>query len=414
MNNKSSETSIARGGFFAIDRRIVPVLIDIGMNAAVSYLILARGTGGDNRSTAWSINAIEQHTGISRAGAKAAIDALIGRGLIRQTKAGSRPKYLVLPAHEVAGAVAAPPASRPSEDEDPLLRHVGATWTEVSTYLSKRLLPLAAKGLVEHQPPRSFRRARFDAETVKPDWTWLPNSLIDSAAGEVAPIELLRQSHNLPALRLLILCYHAHDLAGYGGLHWRSVRRTYEGTRIRLKGEWTIWRFSPETKTAWPNRLPASAFMTGKAEGEAGKLTDTGWPSFWAALDLLEQLGLISTVAHLIEADSDDGAVIHPCPDGGEAGEEVEHAITAAAREAALALCGVSPTSDLAYSDGLLIPVRAHIEHAAVAGLYRLRYRPKTGATAAWLGQAGEWTEWRDTYLDIVDRLSPDALKRRA
>jgi hypothetical protein len=37
-----------RGGFFAVDRRAWARACGLGMNAAVAYLVLARGTGGDN------------------------------------------------------------------------------------------------------------------------------------------------------------------------------------------------------------------------------------------------------------------------------------------------------------------------------------------------------------------------------
>jgi hypothetical protein len=49
----------------------------LGLNPAVAYLVLARGSGADNRTTAWSVNAIEGYTGIGRPRAKKAIDALM-------------------------------------------------------------------------------------------------------------------------------------------------------------------------------------------------------------------------------------------------------------------------------------------------------------------------------------------------
>ena len=60
----------ARGGFFQIDRRTWARVCDLGMNPAAAYLVQASGTGGDNRTTSWSTNAIEKYTGISRGGQK--------------------------------------------------------------------------------------------------------------------------------------------------------------------------------------------------------------------------------------------------------------------------------------------------------------------------------------------------------
>ena len=65
-----------RGGFFAVDRRAWEKVCDLGLNPMVAYLVLARGTGADQRTTAWSVNAVEAYTGIGRPRAKGAIDAL--------------------------------------------------------------------------------------------------------------------------------------------------------------------------------------------------------------------------------------------------------------------------------------------------------------------------------------------------
>jgi hypothetical protein len=45
-----------RGDFFAVDRVVWSPVCKLGsINAAVAYLVLARGTGGDNRTTSWSV-----------------------------------------------------------------------------------------------------------------------------------------------------------------------------------------------------------------------------------------------------------------------------------------------------------------------------------------------------------------------
>src|SRR4051794_36430469 len=65
-----------RGGFFAIDRRAWAEACAAGMNAAVAYLVLARGTSRDNRTTAWSVQAVEKYTSISRGRAQQALELL--------------------------------------------------------------------------------------------------------------------------------------------------------------------------------------------------------------------------------------------------------------------------------------------------------------------------------------------------
>jgi hypothetical protein len=45
-------------GFFSIDRGAFRCAAVGGLNSAVAYLVMARGTGPDNRTTQWSVNAI--------------------------------------------------------------------------------------------------------------------------------------------------------------------------------------------------------------------------------------------------------------------------------------------------------------------------------------------------------------------
>ena len=58
---------------------------------------MARGTGPDNRTTQWSVNAIEKHTGISRPNAKKAVQDLLDRGIWKKTREGNHPSYEAVP-----------------------------------------------------------------------------------------------------------------------------------------------------------------------------------------------------------------------------------------------------------------------------------------------------------------------------
>ena len=92
------------GEFFAIDRRAWAMACKQGLNPAVVYLLLARGTGPDQRTTSWSVNAVENYTGISRPRARDGLEKLVQAGLVRITQGGTRPRYYLIPAHEVPGA----------------------------------------------------------------------------------------------------------------------------------------------------------------------------------------------------------------------------------------------------------------------------------------------------------------------
>ena len=105
-----SMTATGSGNFFAVDRRAWAIVCGVGMNAAVAYLVLARGTGGDQQTTSGSVNAIESHTGIGRPRPQNALKALASTRALRILKGGSRPRYFLVPPHKIPGAEGSPAA----------------------------------------------------------------------------------------------------------------------------------------------------------------------------------------------------------------------------------------------------------------------------------------------------------------
>lgn len=89
----SPEQKKGRGDFFAIPARNVARVCGLGMNPAVAYLVLARGTGRDNVTTSWSVQAIEKYTGIARSRAAQAVKVLRDSKIVTQTKGGTQPQY---------------------------------------------------------------------------------------------------------------------------------------------------------------------------------------------------------------------------------------------------------------------------------------------------------------------------------
>src|SRR5580658_6864721 len=95
---------MSRGQFFTIDRRTWGFLCDRNdLNAAAAYLVLATGTGVDNRGTSWSVQSLKEYAGISFERGKAAIKALCDRRLIRHAESSTRtkPRYELLTYAEI-------------------------------------------------------------------------------------------------------------------------------------------------------------------------------------------------------------------------------------------------------------------------------------------------------------------------
>ncbi|TQK00162.1 hypothetical protein [Herbaspirillum sp. SJZ107] len=82
-------------GFFAIGLAEWRQACEIGLNPAVAFLVLACGTGPDNRTSAWSANSVQTYGGIRWERAKPAIDQLIKAGLVTlaESSTKARPRY---------------------------------------------------------------------------------------------------------------------------------------------------------------------------------------------------------------------------------------------------------------------------------------------------------------------------------
>lgn len=105
---------LSNSRFFAIDRQAWHAVCDLGMNEAVSYLIIAAGTGRDHRTSGWSATAVEKYTGMHHVRAKEAIAQLVkcehltveAHGKLRRYKLliPEAPEYIWLPLTIVEGA----------------------------------------------------------------------------------------------------------------------------------------------------------------------------------------------------------------------------------------------------------------------------------------------------------------------
>ncbi len=371
-----------RGDFFAVDRRAWAETCRLGLNPGVAYLVLARFSGRDQRTTKAGANAVETHTGIARARAKAAIRALEQAGLVTEADGITR---RIVPAHELPG-VWRRPAHRPLAGKQRVVYDKVRRGEELTGAERQRVYPLIAGGWLAKGRDGTLRPTDEDAASeTRPDWIWLPNALVTGAAGEVPPLELVRQGGDPVALRVLADLYHAQNLTSDGGIHWRQIRGGFRRVKVGEQGPFVVWGFSPELTQAWSTAPFIEPHMTGEPD-EGGR--DQGWKRFWSAWTTLQSLGLVEEVGHLIEADTADAEIIHPYAVGN--GEPIERELAKAAHEAGLGMV-TSGQYDWASSElgkhPWLAPVRRHIANVAMVGVARLRYRPRTAATAAWFSR---------------------------
>jgi hypothetical protein len=343
------------GKFFQLDRTVFHAACDVGLNAAVAYIFLACGTDESCRTSTWSTHAIEKYTGLGRGQAKRAIEQLIEKGIVSQLYAGRgiTSRYELVPAYAV---------------------------------------PQVVKGMKAAEADKLL--------TSEPDWIWLPNTLVTGAQNEVPPIERIRRSQDVRVLKLLVELYHVHELADRGGLPWHLIKTQYERRKVTERGTWIIWEFTAKAKNT---SLPAwNWFKTDLA----GKTIphDAANAAFWNAFGIIETAGLLECVDHLVDADTEEGAIIYPCPDTG--GTDAEQQVGQAARDAAVNMLGETmgffADARRAENGPAQLPVDRAYTEVQMVGVYRLIYRPRTNMTAAWHARQFEYEKMAEGFRSLA------------
>jgi len=392
-NAPEADATRVSPGFFAIDRGTFRCAAVGGLNAAVAHLVMARGTGRDNRTTQWSVHSIEQRTGISRPNAAKAVKDLVDRGIWQKIRDGRHPIYEAVFGDQIPGGTF-------TADEQAAIAAI-REGTVVPSESKTVLESLKARGIIREcngrQRGRSFELDTAAIAALTELLTiWLPNTLIDGAAGEVPPIELIRQTRSLPALRLLVELYAAQFLPNFGGVPRELLKVVFDRARVGEQGSFVVWGFRVKHTTA--DRGLARPFLTGQiTTRDDDTRLDAGWDAaFWPGIQTLTDLGLVERVGMLLDGDDSEAEIIHPYAMRG--GEPAEYELAHAAHCAALPMV-TEGQRDWAEQNGYkwLIPVQRHIVNATLIEVYRLKYRPHTAATAAWYAVMQQTT---GQYLD--------------
>ena len=370
-------------GFFSIDRGTFRCAAVGGLNSAIAHIVMARGTGRDNCTTQWSVNAIERRTGISRLNADKAVKDLLAHGIWKRTRDGRHPIYEAVSGNEIPGG---PFSAIENEviaairdgNEVPYKGKTAAEALKARAIIRERIEQRSNR----KRPPSLVLDELEIAVLTEPLTIWLPNALIDGAAGEVPPIELIRQTRSLPALRLLVELYAAQFLPDHGGVSRELLKVVFERTKVGEQGPFVIWGFRSKHLLADPALF--RPFLTGhRKTQDDGNGRDAGLDdAFWPAVDTLNDLGLVEKVGMVLDGDDAEAEVIHPF--AMRDGEPAERELARAANEAAAAML-TDGQLDWSGEQGFhLVPVRRHIANATVIEVIRLKYRPHTKATAAW------------------------------
>jgi hypothetical protein len=400
-----------RGNFFAIDRRTWAKVCGsdgLGLNAAIAYLVLARGSDRTNSKTSWSVNALEQRDLLSRGRAQAAIDKLKAAKVIRQTGQGRKAtRYELPPVHEIPGTGFDPRPELTRQEQE-------------AVEMAKRgeRIPKQARGEINQWYAKEAVRKGWLVDRgdgfynfvpepdPAPDWIWLPNELVDGAANEKPPLELMRQCQDTMLLRLFIDLYYGQNLREDGGVRRQVMYEKYDRVQVGQYGEFTVWGFrslATTTSLVWGeltqchrrDELTAQEKAEGKNPGV----------DFFGRVKQLTNLGLIDWHPVLFEGADDSAELIHALGMGRT--QTIEDRLGTAAHLAGEAMLTEGHRAWVDETSLRLVPVLKHIVDVRAFGIARLRYRPRTGLTAAWWGELNEKAGSRIArYTELAARAS--------
>lgn len=250
--------------------------------------------------------------------------------------------------------------------------HAAVRWTAAKEAIEA----LCKAGLMSKggKPTRPVYKLKKEGELI-----WLPRTLVEGAANETPPVAKLRQTQDAMTFRLLVELYSAQNLREDGGISTKTVYISYERRKAGQQGAYTVWDFTGggSMSVCWSEAVKAHhREVLTPEEKKQGKNAGI---DFFRRFNTLIALGLIELVPYLYEGK--DGEPIHPVAWNGLSMEkELYIAATAAAGRM------LTPWQN-AHIEGAAVPVLNHIAEAQLVGVARLRYRPQTGMTSAWLAQ---------------------------
>jgi hypothetical protein len=174
-------TNGTRGNFFAVDKNQWAGVCELGMNPALLYLVMARGTCRNNTISHWSANALEKNTRIARSRAKAARERLLKSPFVGTRRTGKHP---------------------------------------------------------------IFELSRSDDFDQTRDFIWLPNEIVTGIDSEVPAIERIRQTGDVLCLRLFIELFYQQNLVDDCGISRHCFFLQFERKKFAESGPFDIWGFS--------------------------------------------------------------------------------------------------------------------------------------------------------------------------
>jgi hypothetical protein len=356
MSDNTEATKAKGGKFFAVEKVAWRKACELGIPAAMAYLVLARGTRKDNRTTKWARKAVGKRTGFKRKATKEAVQKLLEVGLVEDKRTIEQKKVR---------------RSRPK-----------------------------------------YRLVRFDtdeAHKCRSALIWLPNSIVDAADDEVSPIVSLRTTRNPLALWLFVALYGIHDLCEEGGLPVEMLSLSYRGQVLRDFGQFNIIRYD-HTDSRVPTWEHYSTLISNEdARKIATQLEADPEDLMNDALRIILGKGLIQWIPHLHDSDEADATALFSFNSEPQTGQSKNPEKDLFRTMQNLMTCIVDEEHWNVPRDHSRYCVAVHrdVEYASLKCVARLRYQPRTKMTDAWYAQTNTGCErHRAELLDLYNKIN--------
>jgi hypothetical protein len=264
-----------------------------------------------------------------------------------------------------------------------IFEKTGIAWRRAKEAIEALVAADIVKVLKAGKTPRyKISKPKEDSKLI-----WLPNELIDGAGSEVPPVTKLRETGELILLKKFVQLYSEHDIDNDGGLPRSLVWQTYSRETICPIGPFILYGFEPGDTRAIATGLLAEFNGVEDAVGNKGA---------WIILSPLVNLGLLQKVSYLAESDEHDSELIYPIND------ETNQAIGVIYNWLEETGGGGFARQIDSYRETGVAP--KHIGKAAMVGLYRMTYRPKTGKTSRWWALERDQTEAMVANVEAICR----------
>ncbi|WP_230281380.1 hypothetical protein [Croceicoccus sp. Ery15] len=303
--DKSVKRPKKRGHLFIVDLPTFAKVCDLGdPDAAAAYLILAAGTGPDNRTSTWSREAINQRTALNWRKADAAMAKLEQNGLIRwKSGKGTRKPRIDLPPIETRPAMPRNVAALSARIEQGHQPRNPSERSAATIGVRDGWLARDANGVLSIISDRPLEKAFLPMELV--------GDTFGSAGGPTTTvIDRIRLSRDPMALRLLVDLYALQDLAEFGGVDRQHFYRKFERQKAGATGSLQIWKFTRGGSwVAWKGPLD---HHWREPTTEEKKQDKNAGSDFFGRAEILADAGALEWVYYLAEDETETAPLIYP------------------------------------------------------------------------------------------------------